>query len=368
MPTNRSHETDAEVFIAMTIGGGLRPRMTGPDLTRPFEEIAKEIITGVKTTAGCALIPFLLSGSACNMGGPRAEPTLPSPTPIVEPARPNPSPTATDETPTPPPSPTPPPTPTEAPTPTATKTPEPKPTVEVVPTTESTISVREILAECPVQATFGGAVFALHPQIMNLPLSFGIPIIDIKINPTPSETLGTTSSDEIIKKVLLYTHWKAWQYDEGNKYFDQRKGVTFEDYQKMVDQGGDGSHKMWVITKKGEGLPNEEVVISPKTKIVTVYVNALKVWGETGAILYDKESDTLIFKTSPAEKDLRYAPPVGYRIWVSASTIMAEDPIVQQRGSTARKPGAPNRISEITSTLIPDVEHATNTPFKLVIK
>ena len=78
MPTNRSHETDAEVVIAMTVGGGLRPRMTGPDLTRPFEEMAKGIITGVKNTAGGALMLFALSGGlACNVVG--------SPTPITRP-------------------------------------------------------------------------------------------------------------------------------------------------------------------------------------------------------------------------------------------------------------------------------------------
>jgi len=100
---------------------------------------------------------------------------------------------------------------------------------------------------------------------------------------------------------ILYTHYRAWQNDEDNKYISERTGVSFLEYLNMLDQGEDGSHKLWVVSEKGKLYPNERVTVGPGLRHVVIFAESG--FGERGSgagqIKFDAKNSELIFVADP---------------------------------------------------------------------
>lgn len=192
------------------------------------------------------------------------------------------------------------------------------------PETPGSISSKEILAECPVKLEISEVLvgkarvegqemefnypnvklditFGLHPSIMNMGQGTELsPYQEIMINPEFEDRFGIKPEIQIMTDIL-YTHYRAWQNDEDNKYISERAGVSFLEYLKMLDQGEDGTHKLWVVSEKGKLYPNERVTVGPGLRHVVIFAESGFGEGGSGAGLlkFDKINSELIIMADP---------------------------------------------------------------------
>lgn len=253
----------------------------------------------------------------------------------------------------------------EAPIPTAEPTQTPEPTE--IP---GSVSSKEILADCPVkievETALDGKVaveghdvelhypniktkmtFAIDNSVLGKPQS-GIPLTTLELNAKYWESrYGPEGNSRQILSDVLYSHYSAWQHDQDNKFLDDRKSVSFQDYLKLISDGGDGSHILLTNTSKDTVLPNEQVKINPLYDIVVLFTNKGNYVESWGGFSYDPSRKILIARIRPyltysdisaLPTDLRedYKKSTGYMNLASLLQTMSY-PERYQKGSLSFK-------------------------------
>lgn len=121
-----------------------------------------------------------------------------------------------------------------------------------------------------------------------------LPFTEISLNPYFSREGGRQPSAQIVAS-MAWAHFNAWQHDQDDRYYTERKRLYVDEYLKMVSEGGDGSHLVWAVTENGKIYPNEQVRVEVNTPTVIVFVDEAP-HGQISETLYDRNQGTLIFR------------------------------------------------------------------------
>jgi hypothetical protein len=201
-------------------------------------------------------------------------------------------------------------------------------------------------------------IFAIDPTLANRGRDTGLlPYDTVYLNPGFNSATGGVDPKRQIATDLWYLHYKAWQYDQDNKFYkENRENVSFVGYLKMVSSGGDGSHLFWVSTQFDKIYPDREVKIDPrKTQVLFNFIGSPL--GLT-PIKYDLTKDVLIVQpviypykkdTNPNSSNTKAGPYGSFSGYLSFMSASSE---VQRYYNVGSYPEQTDRLSDITRAIL----------------
>lgn len=184
------------------------------------------------------------------------------------------------------------------------------------------ISAEKLLAECSQKLEVSGSltgsvligghyvlldyprltsdiILCLHPSLVNQDRPWPYVAFDgMYIN---SRFLGWTEvnpTTQLMAEYWYYGHYAGWLHDQDNRYWNERKDISFTDYLGLVAEGGDGSHSLWVNTESGPIYPKDQVSIDPMTtRFMPVFGSTTYGFGAGFSRYpeYDTSTDTLVW-------------------------------------------------------------------------